>query len=182
LCHVGIDFESGGRAVILAAELVIRALHLIAAAVFAGGLVFLALAVGVARTTVPERERIALFRGLGRRFALVGGVALLVLIGTGVDMADERIPSWSDLTDTEYGDTLSAKLVLVVFVILLTLVHSVIQGPALSRLREQAIEHPDDTELQARLRTKNATAGAVRGLILIATIAILVLAARLVTG
>lgn len=167
---------------IAVADTAVRALHLIAAAVWAGGLVFLALAVGVARSTVPDRERIALFRGLGRRFALVGGVALLVLIATGTDMATERIPSWDDLADTDYGETLLVKLVLVALVIVLTVIHSLVQGPALSRLREQAVERPDDVALQKQIRRKSAIGGAVHGFSLLATMAILVLAAKLVTG
>jgi len=165
-----------------AADTAIRAAHLIAAAIWAGGLIFLALAVGVARKTVSERERIELFRGLGRRFAVLGGAALLVLIGTGTDMARDRIPAWGDLTDTDYGETLFAKLVLVALVIVLTLAHSLVQGPALSRLREQAASQPNDQELQAKIRRKNITGGILQGVILFATLTILVLAAKLVTG
>jgi putative copper export protein len=167
---------------IVAADTAIRALHLIAAAVWAGGLVFLALAVGVARKTVSERERVALFRGLGRRFAVVGGIALVVLIATGTDMASDRIAAWDNLTDTDYGKTLTEKLVLVALVIALTLFHSLVQGPALSHLREQADEHPDDADLQAKIRRKAAIGGVVRIATLLGTLVILVLAAKLVTG
>jgi putative copper export protein len=167
---------------ILAAETAVRALHLIAAAVWAGGLVFLALAVGVARKTVSEPERIELFRGLGRRFALVGGIALLVLIATGTDMATDRIPDWGELTDTDYGQTLFEKLILVAIVIVLTLFHSLVQGPALTRLREQAVADPGNPDLQQRIRRRAAIGGVVQMLTLLGTLAILVLAAKLVTG
>jgi putative copper export protein len=60
---------------IVASETVIRSLHLIGAAVWVGGMVMLALAVGAARRTVAEDERVALFRALGRRFAVAGGIA-----------------------------------------------------------------------------------------------------------
>ncbi len=169
-------------ALLTTGDTAIRSLHLIAATIWAGGLIFLALAVGVARKTVSDRERVALFRGLGRRFALVGGIALVVLIATGTDMATTRLPSWGDLTGTDYGETLLVKLVLVALVIALTILHSAVQGPALSRLREQALEHPDDAELQARLRRKSAIGGVVSSLVLVATLAILVLAAKLVSG
>jgi uncharacterized membrane protein len=152
----------------------------VGAAVWAGGLVFLGLAVGAARGTLGEAERIRFFGAIGRRFAVVGGIALLVLIATGADMASDR-DVWGDLTDTTYGKTLLAKLILVGLVIVLTVVHSAIQGPALSRLRERAVERPDDAELQREIRSKARLAGAVSGLNLLATLAILVLAARLVT-
>ena len=163
-------------------DLALRSLHLIAAAVWAGGMVFLGVAVGAARRTLGDRERIALFRQLGRRFLLVGGVAMLVLIATGTDMAADRLAAFGDLFDTDYGKRLAEKLGLVVVVIGLTLFHSLVQGPALSRLREQALERPDDAELQRRIRRKSARAGIVSALNLLATLAILVLAARLVTG
>jgi putative copper resistance protein D len=160
----------------------IRSLHLIAAAVWAGGMVFLGLAVGAARRTVVDRERIALFRQLGRRFLLAGGISLAVLIATGTDMAADRLASFGDLFDTDYGKRLAEKLALVIAVIALTAFHSLVQGPALSRLRERALDHPDDVELAAAIRRKAARAGIVSMLNLLATLAILVLAARLLTG
>jgi copper resistance protein D len=168
--------------VLFAADTAVRSLHLIAAAVWAGGMVFLGVAVGAARRTVGDRERIALFRGLGRRFLLIGGLAMVVLIATGTDMAADRLVAFGDLFDTDYGKRLAEKLALVIVVILLTLFHSLVQGPALSRLRVEAFEHPEDAELQQRIRRKSAQAGIVSALNLLATLAILVLAARLVTG
>jgi putative copper export protein len=168
--------------VLFAADTAVRSLHLIAAAVWAGGMVFLGVAVGVARRTVAERERIALFRGLGRRFLLVGGLAMVLLIATGTDMAADRLAAFGDLFDTDYGKRLAEKLSLVILVIGLTLFHSLVQGPALSRLREEALERPEEAELQQRIRRKSIRAGIVSALNLLATLAILVLAARLVTG
>ncbi len=107
---------------------------------------------------------------------------MAVLIATGIDMAADRLASFGDLFDTDYGERLAEKLALVIVVIALTLFHSLVQGPALSRLREQALELPDDPELAATIRRKSARAGIVSALNLLATLAILVLAARLVTG
>lgn len=165
-----------------ASDTAIRSLHLIGAAVWVGGMVMLGLAVGAARRTVAEDERVALFRALGRRFAIAGGIAMLVLIATGTDMASDRLPTWDALTDTDYGERLLEKLALVAVVILLTLFHSLVQGPALSRLREQAAERPGDEELAREIRRKAARSGIVSAVNLLATLAILVMAARLVTG
>jgi putative copper export protein len=167
---------------LLAAETFVRSLHLIGAAVWAGGMVMLALAVGAARKTVAEHERIALFRALGRRFAVAGGIAMLVLIATGTDMAADRLAAFGDLFDTDYGKRLLAKLVLVVIVIALTLFHTLVQGPGLSQLRQEAIAYPDDKDLKREIRSKAAQAGIVSALNLAATLTVLVLAARLVTG
>jgi len=165
-----------------ASDTVVRSLHLIGAAVWVGGMVMLALAVGAARRTVAEPQRIELFRALGRRFLVVGGIAMLVLIATGTDMAADRLGPWGDLTDTDYGERLLAKLGVVAIVIGLTLFHSLVQGPALSRLRAQALERPGDEELERLIRRKAARAGMVSAVNLLATITVLVLAARLVTG
>jgi putative copper export protein len=169
-------------AVLAASDTAIRSLHLIGAAVWAGGMVMLALAVGAARRTVAENERVALFRALGRRFAVAGGIAMVVLIATGTDMAADRLGSFGDLTDTDYGKRLLVKLVLVAVVIALTLFHTLIQGPELSQLRQEAVAYPDDKDLRREIRRRAAQAGVDSGLNLIATMSVNVMAARLVTG
>jgi len=146
-------------------------LHLIAAAVFVGGVVFLGIAATAARGTVSPRERIALFRAIGRRFLVLAGVALALLIATGADMA----------ADGAYGERLRQKLGVVAIAVALIAFHSFIQGPALSRLRERALDRPDDAALAGEIRRKSAQAGIVQLLILISTLAILVMAARLTT-
>jgi putative copper export protein len=129
-------------------------------------MVMLGVAATVARRTLPEKERIAFFRMLGRRFLLVGGIALLLAIATGTDMASDR-DVWNDLTDTAYGKTLLAKLILVGLVIVLTAFHSFVQGPALSRLREQALARPDDEGLRTAISRRSAQAGIVSALNLV---------------
>ena len=56
-------------------DVAIRSVHLIAAAIWAGGLVFLGIAAGAARRTIPDAERVAFFRTLGRRFAILAGAS-----------------------------------------------------------------------------------------------------------
>jgi uncharacterized membrane protein len=155
----------------LAATTLELSLHLIAAAVYVGGVVFLGIAASAARNTVSPRERIVLLRVIGRRFLLLSGGALAILIGTGAMMA----------SDGDYGDKLNQKLGVVAIAVALTYYHSFIQGPALSRLREQALDRPGDATLAAEIRHRSAQAGIVQVLILISTLAILVMAARLTT-
>jgi copper transport protein len=114
--------------VLFATDTAVRALHLIGGAIFVGGMVMLGLVAGAARGVLGDRERIELFRVIGRRFLLVGGIALLAAIATGVDMASDR-DVWGSLTDTTYGKTLLAKLILIAIVVLLTAFHSLVQGP-----------------------------------------------------
>ncbi len=162
-------------------DLAIRSLHLIGAAVWAGGLVFLGVAAAVARATIPPEERIAFFRALGRRFAVVAVVAAAAIAATGVEMATDRLASWSALVDVSYGRILLAKIVLFALALAEAAVHSLILGPRLGRLREALLSSPDDPLLQRRLSRTAAVSGALSALMLVQTVAILVLAADLVT-
>jgi putative copper export protein len=161
-------------------DVAIRSIHLIAAAVWAGGLVFLGIAAGVARATIPAAERIVFFRALGRRFAIVAAAAALLLAATGADMASDNLATWSALTDTGYGRILLAKIVLFALALIEAAIHSLILGPRLGRLREQLLASPGDADLQAALRRTAAVSGVVSALMLAQTVAILVLAADLV--
>ena len=161
-------------------DLAIRALHLIAAAVWAGGLVFLGVAAGVARATIPEGERIEFFRRLGRRFLVVALVAAALLAATGADMAADRLPSWSALTDTEWGRLILAKTILFATALLLALAHALVLGPQTRNLRQALLTSPGDPALEARLRRTGAASGIVQVVMLAETVAILVLAADLI--
>jgi copper transport protein len=161
-------------------DVAIRSIHLIAAAVWAGGLVFLGIAAGVARRTIPDGERVAFFRALGRRFAATAVVAAVLLAATGADMASDNLASWSGLVDTGYGRELLAKTVLFALALIEAAVHSIVLGPRIGALREALLASPDDAELAARLHRATAISGIVSALMLAQTVAILVLAADLV--
>jgi putative copper export protein len=162
-------------------DVAIRSLHLIAAAVLAGGLVFLGVAAGVARRTIPDAQRIAFFRMLGWRFAILAGASALVIAATGADMAADRLADWSALVDTDYGRILLAKIVLFALVLIEAAIHSFALGPRVSRLREELLASPGEVALQRRLRRTAAVSGIVSALMLLQTVAILVLAADLVS-
>jgi putative copper export protein len=162
-------------------DVAIRSLHLLGAAVWTGGLVFLGVAATVARRTIPPAERIAFFRTLGRRFAVVAAVSAVAIAATGIDMATDRLASWSALLDTGYGRILFAKVVLFALALVEAAVHSLVLGPRTGRIREELLAAPEDPVLQARLRRTAAISGVVSALILLQTVAILVLAADLVS-
>jgi putative copper export protein len=161
-------------------DVAIRSLHLIGAAVWAGGLIFLGVAAGVARRTVPEAERVAFFRALGRRFAVVAFAAAAVIAATGIQMAADHLASWGALFDTGYGRLLLAKIVLFALALVEAIVHSLVLGPRIGRLRERLVASPGDADAESALRRTAALSGAVSALILLQTVAILVLAADLV--
>jgi len=161
-------------------DLAIRSIHLIAAAVWAGGLVFVAIAAGVARATIPEPERIEFFRRLGRRFLVAALTAALLLALTGADMAADRLPSWSALSDTEWGRLVLAKTILFATAVALALAHGLVLGPRIRRLREALVASPGDARMEARLRRASAASGIAQVVILSETLVILVLAADLI--
>src|SRR5262249_38227781 len=144
-------------------------------------LVFLGVAAAVARATIPEPDRIEFFRSIGRRFLLLALVAAVILGATGLDMANDRLPSWSALTDTDSGRLILAKTILFATALALALVHSLVLGPRTRRTRQALLASPGDPALQTRLRRTAALSGIVQVVILVETLAILVLAADLVT-
>jgi len=162
-------------------DVAIRSIHLIAAAVWTGGLVFLGVAAGVARRTIPDAERIVFFRALGRRFAFLAAASALLIAATGADMASDRLAGWGALLDTDYGRILLAKIVLFALALVEAAVHSFVLGPRIGRLREAQLESPGDARLQVRLRRTAAVSGIVSALMLLQTLAILVLAADLLS-
>ena len=92
----------------------IRFLHILALALFVGGQLMLVLfVVPVMRGRADERA----MRAVGRRFGIASAVALVVLLATGIAMAD-HLGRWGD-------DTLQLKLALLVLVVVLTTFHAV---------------------------------------------------------
>ena len=118
---------------------------------------------------------------LGRRFAFIAAAAALLLAATGADMASDRLASWSALLDTSYGRILFAKIVLFALALVEAAVHSLVLGPRIGTLRQALLASPGDAALQARLRRTAAVSGVLSVLMLLETIAILVLAADLVS-
>jgi putative copper export protein len=162
-------------------DVAIRSLHLIGAAVWTGGLVFLGIAAAVARRTILPVERIAFFQVLGRRVAAVAALAAAAIAATGIDMATDQLTSWGALLDTGDGRILFAKIALFALALAEAAVHSLVLGPRLGKLRQAVLDAPDDGALQGSLRRTAAISGAVSALMLLQTLAILVLAADLVS-
>lgn len=86
--------------------------HLLAMAFFVGGQLLIAVAVVPVERSNPDADRV---RAIARRFGIGSAVALGLLLATGVAMAS-HFDLWS-------SGTLQAKLALVGFVLVLTVVH-----------------------------------------------------------
>ena len=115
-------------------------LHVLAALLWLGGMFFLA-AVGapVLRRIEPPTLRAELFRVLGEQFRRVGGVAIAVLVFTGVGNLYYRgllhgsVLGNPQFWASRWGHALAWKLGCVVVMIALSAVHDFWIGPAVAR-------------------------------------------------
>lgn len=115
-------------------------LHILAAAVWIGGMVFLVLVlVPVIRR--PENRAIAapLIHWTGLRFRWVGWICLGLLILTGTFNLAYRGFGWADLWSGRifqgpFGSVLGIKLLLVVAILLLSALHDFVIGPRATAL------------------------------------------------
>lgn len=116
-------------------------IHLLAALLWLGGMFFLgAVGAPVLRSVQPAALRQQLFHQLGTRFRSIGWVAIGVLVATGVLILELRgMLRWSGVLGSSefwasgFGHALAAKLVAVVAMIVASLVHDFIIGPAAGR-------------------------------------------------
>ena len=111
-------------------------IHILAAAVFIGPQVFLVLvAMPAIRTVGDAAVRQQITRKITRGFGVVGGIALAVLLVTGIwnyyDAKDNGL-----LDFKRYFIALQIKLTLVTVVIILTIVHGAVFGRRMQSLQE----------------------------------------------
>jgi putative copper resistance protein D len=146
-------------------------IHLLAAFLWLGGMLFLA-AVGapVLRTVEPPELRQRLFHLLGTKFRAPGWMAIATLLVTGtINLHARGFLRWDGVLGTRVfwttgiGMALAVKLLAVVLLVVMSAVHDFVVGPAAGR----AV--PGSPEAIA-LRKKTARLGrlsAVTGLLLI---------------
>lgn len=110
-------------------------LHILAAVVWIGGMVFLALIlVPVIRQPDHQDMSASLMHGTGIRFRWVGWICLGLLLLSGVFNLIYRGLGWEDLRSSQFwqgsfGHTLGIKLLLVAVIFLLSALHDFILGP-----------------------------------------------------
>jgi uncharacterized membrane protein len=111
-------------------------LHITAAAIFIGPQVFLAaIAIPALRGLDDARSRQQAMRAITRGFGILGGIALLVLLATGIwNFYDARDKDLFDLD--RYFVVLQVKLTLVTLVIILTALHAMVLGRRQLELQE----------------------------------------------
>ncbi len=146
------------------------AIEMLAASVWVGSLVCLALVSGVARRVLDGPSRVAFFRAVGRIYGRVGTGALLVAIATGVAIAG-RPSHWET--------TVFFAIILSVVLLALTLV-GMAQARRMTVRRQRALDLPRDVSIASQIRRGAAVAGALRGSIALVTLVILALGAHVI--
>jgi putative copper export protein len=142
------------------------AVHLLAATTWVGGFVAIGVVAQVARRTLDPAARIAFFRTLGRTYGVVGGLSLLVALGTGAALLPEPLSAPRDLAAIALGAAL-----------LLATATGVRQARAMTRLRMRALHETEASQLARALRLATLAATLLRASIGLLTLALLGLAA-----
>lgn len=132
-------------------------LHILAAAVWVGGFVFIAaVAVPIARRQEFGAVRGPLIRLLGRRFRWVGWGSLLVMVATGLVTLAYRGVGPKELLSASFwtspfGRTLALKLGLVALMLALTAIHDFVLGPHAAALTLGRPHAPETVRLRRRV-------------------------------
>ena len=148
------------------------AVELIAACVWVGSLVCLTLVANAARKVLDGPSQVAFFRGIGRRYSVVGTASLLVAIGAGLALA------WPP---SSWSATIDAAVALAGVLVLATGA-GMAQARAMTALRRRALSAPQDDVAGRAVRRGRLVAGALRGLMALVTLAVVVLAAQAISN
>lgn len=155
-------------------------LHLLAAVVWVGGLLFLALVAIPVLRGLADRQRAELVARMGERFRPVAWACIGLLISTGVLNLAYRGVSWESvltgqLWQSPFGQILAWKLTLVALLVALSAWHDFFLGPRSTQL---ARAPNGEDQLRVRLRRRAAWVGRVNALLALAVLAAAVMLVR----
>lgn len=104
-------------------------LHIIGAAVWVGGMIFLtAILVPYSRTLPPEMKR-EVFHEVGIRFRLVAWSAIALLAATGTGLLWTLPHTWDQIFQTPFWAVFKVKMVLFTAMLLASAPHDFVLGP-----------------------------------------------------
>lgn len=132
--------------------------HVLAAVLWVGGMLFLvAVVVPLLRTPPLRAQALVLLQGVGLRFRAVGWAALLVLVASGAAAASFRAGSPAALANaawwaSRFGRLLALKLGIVGLVLALAVVHDFGVGPRATTVLEVAPGSPQAERWRAAAR------------------------------
>lgn len=117
-------------------------IHVLAAFIWLGGMLFIALVLApVSRKIEPLTLRANILKEIGTRFRLVGWICIIILLITGVLNIFNKGMSHtiflpSQMLLTEFGRILAIKLTFVFLMIILSFIHDFFIGPRLTALMQ----------------------------------------------
>lgn len=150
-----------------------RFLHVLGAAAWVGGMIVLgAVAVPAARLAGDRAAGRRVVTAAARRFGVVGALAFVALVASGLGLVHHRGIALGDLGQSDYGRRILAKIALLAAMGVVTLVHALWQGPRVRRAEEAG-----DPAAARRWRLLGA---GLDGFLLLAALATLWLAVSLV--
>jgi uncharacterized membrane protein len=149
-------------------NVVVVFVHLLAACVWVGGFLAVAVVARVARRELEAPARVAFFRSLGRSYGKVGGSALAVAVLTGTVLIAQR--GW---------DRSAGAAALLASALIVSTVAGVAQARRMTRLRQRALHAPLDPTLSAPIDHGARQALILRTAIGALTLALLALGAVL---
>lgn len=154
-------------------------IHVLAATILVGPQVLMFYAVTPA-TWMVEDERLKrdLVRVVAGRFAKLAGVAIVLLIATGLYQFYSVVPEaiQGDLNGYRFGMLFMLKMTLVVILLVLIVVHGVVIGRRIGRLADEVIAGTGDP---AALESARRSSFAFSTMMLIVSISILLLGVAL---
>ncbi len=142
--------------------------ELLAASIWSGSMVCLVVVSSIAKQALEPPARVQLFRGIGRAYGVGGTVSLLTAIILGLVLAGKP-SNWTGTTEV--------AVVLAVVLVALTAT-GMAQARRMTVARRRSIASPDDAEATDAVRRGARTAGVLRSLMGVATLAIVVLVAH----
>lgn len=103
-------------------------IHLIFSSIWVGGSIFLGIVLApLLKKSIPDlNKRISFMVTVGRRFNLLAGPSLVILIITGMYNARSFLPDPSLLFGSFYGYVLFSKIILVCITLLVYIIHILI--------------------------------------------------------
>jgi uncharacterized membrane protein len=153
-----------------AAEASLATVLVLATAIWVGGLVAIFVVARVAQATLEPADRVAFFRGLGRSYGLVGGVALTMALASGAVLASAY----------RWGGFLTASTAVAAGLVIAT-VAGVAQARRMTRLRQHALRAPGSPELTAKVRRGARNAAVLRAAIAALSLTLLALGTLIAT-
>jgi copper transport protein len=108
-------------------------LHVIAISAWLGGIAVLVLALRSATAVLEGADRTRLLAAVVSRFSALAGIAIAVVLATGIAQSIVHLESWGDLLDTAFGRAILVKSGLFLLIVVLGWVNRNRLLPALRR-------------------------------------------------